>query len=283
MEYSIFRRINPGFAAAAKAGGPEIAAPRPDLMIPGWDFVTTVPADAEEEYSTVVPTLVDVNFSVFMVRARTGTPGVFFDSPPDSGFSVDNLAPSAPQGFSVAYNAGSNVLSWTTATEPDLNYYRIYRSTNPNFTPGPGTLVHQTTATSWHDTAPQAYQYFYKMSAVDFAGNESLFSGPGTVTDVDPDIPERFRVYQNVPNPFNPSTVLAFDVPAGGGQVKVRIFDVRGSLVRTLLDEKLSAGNKRLTWNGENDSGNRVTSGVYFYQVRIAGGASETRKMVLAK
>jgi flagellar hook assembly protein FlgD len=60
------------------------------------------------------------------------------------------------------------------------------------------------------------------------------------------------------------------------------IYDVRGSLVRTLVDEPRSAGEYRMEWNGENNSGVRVSSGVYFYRL-IAGGFQSTRKMVLLR
>ncbi len=68
-------------------------------------------------------------------------------------------------------------------------------------------------------------------------GNESDPASPEPATGVgEPVIPQAFALYQNVPNPFNPETTIRYDVPAGGGKVTLRVFDVSGRLVRTLVD-----------------------------------------------
>ncbi len=87
---------------------------------------------------------------------------------------------------------------------------------------------------------------------------------------------------QNIPNPFNPSTVIGYDVPEGGGHVTLRIYDVGGRLVRTLIDGFESAGRKSVTWHGRDARGHRVATGVYFYHM-TAPGFEETRKLVLLK
>lgn len=94
--------------------------------------------------------------------------------------------------------------------------------------------------------------------------------------------PESFVLYQNVPNPFNPSTVISFDVPQGGGQVTLCIYDVSGRLVRTILDGTQEAGRRSAVWEGLNDSGVKVAAGVYFYRLTGPGFVS-TRKMMLVK
>ncbi len=87
---------------------------------------------------------------------------------------------------------------------------------------------------------------------------------------------------QNIPNPFNPITTIRYEIPAGGADVDMSIYDVTGRHVRTLLDENRPAGVFSVQWNGEDDRGQRVASGVYFYRMR-AGAFVETRKMVLLK
>ncbi len=92
------------------------------------------------------------------------------------------------------------------------------------------------------------------------------------------DIPDEYRLSQNYPNPFNPSTMINFSVPAEG-RVALRVYDVTGGLVTTLLDEIKSAGNYEV----EFDAGKaRLSSGVYFYQME-AGKTRLTRKMVVLK
>ena len=90
----------------------------------------------------------------------------------------------------------------------------------------------------------------------------------------------RFALYQNVPNPFNPTTSIRYDVPAAGGRVTLRVYDVSGRLVRTLVDGVQPPGDHTATWNGRNDHGNGVATGVYFYRM-TAPGFETTRKMIL--
>jgi len=83
------------------------------------------------------------------------------------------------------------------------------------------------------------------------------------------------------PNPFNPDVNLAFDLKSGG-QVRVDIFNLRGQKVTELLDAKLGGGRHTLHWNGRDDSGRSVASGVYFARVRAAG-QTRTLKLLLMK
>jgi hypothetical protein len=91
-----------------------------------------------------------------------------------------------------------------------------------------------------------------------------------------------FRLQQNVPNPFNPVTKIAFDVPSGGAIVALRIYDVSGRLVRTLVDGYKPAGTRSVSWYGRDDQGRPVASGIYFYHL-TAPSFSERKKMVLFK
>jgi hypothetical protein len=88
----------------------------------------------------------------------------------------------------------------------------------------------------------------------------------------------------NAPNPFNPQTSIRFRISptAAGESVKLTILNVRGQLVRTLLDRPLGAGDHSVTWNGEDDSGHPVATGIYLYRLEVAG-TSLTRKMLLLR
>jgi hypothetical protein len=98
----------------------------------------------------------------------------------------------------------------------------------------------------------------------------------------EPVLPNVFALYQNVPNPFNPTTSIRFDVPAGGGIVSLRVYDVSGRLVRTLVGGPQTAGQKTVTWDGRNAAGNTVAAGAYLYRL-TAPGFEQTRKMILIK
>jgi hypothetical protein len=159
-DYSMIRRIEEKAASigrmrAAIESGNDTASPIPGVSIvsigdrsfvssrgslaasgfpPGvWEVVGSVPAIQQEYYVHRTPTVADstasgVNYSVYVVTAHTADPATWYASYPDSGYSVDNIAPEPPGGFAVAYNTGSgNDLSWNQSPEEDLQYYSIYR------------------------------------------------------------------------------------------------------------------------------------------------------------
>jgi len=93
--------------------------------------------------------------------------------------------------------------------------------------------------------------------------------------------PSEFDLSQNYPNPFNPTTKIEFTL-AKSGFVTLQIYDMLGRKVRTLVSEELSSGYKSVIWDGRNDDGKDVASGVYFYQLKV-GDFSEPKKMLLLK
>jgi len=216
IEYAIYRRVDAGFKPGVNASSVHPLG----TTLAGWDFVTTVPADAEDEYSIVVPTIADSTITSgqhstpALVRARTSTISRFYDSDADRGYSVDNLSPSAPNGLVVAYHEnGTNALDWNDSTNPDFDYFKIYRSTDPNFVPGDlatapgaGNLVATTVTSAWNDPDYDLAGVYYKVSAVDFAGNESAAASPLTTTGIEnTPAPARFALRMPEPNPFRGS------------------------------------------------------------------------------
>ena len=85
---------------------------------------------------------------------------------------------------------------------------------------------------------------------------------------------------QNVPNPFNPSTEISFNLPQSG-RASLKVFNVKGSLVRTLVDEDLPAGSQRVVWDGSDANSQPVASGVYFYRLETANGALDKRMLLI--
>ena len=90
-----------------------------------------------------------------------------------------------------------------------------------------------------------------------------------------------FRLYQNAPNPFRPATTIRFDLPRPA-PVTLRVFDVAGRTVRTLVGETMASGPHAVRWDGRNDRGGRASAGVYFYRLE-SGDLRESRRMVLLK
>ncbi len=98
-------------------------------------------------------------------------------------------------------------------------------------------------------------------------------------------IPRSLSLGQNYPNPFNPSTTISFEIPGTPGTkqgVSLTVYDLRGRRVRMLVDSDLEPGSHRIHWNGRNDRGEPVSSGIFLYILK-SGGQSHTRKMVVLK
>jgi hypothetical protein len=96
-------------------------------------------------------------------------------------------------------------------------------------------------------------------------------------------LPAVFVLSQNHPNPFNPATVIEYDVPRNA-RVTVAVYNLLGQEVKTLVDEYQNPGYYTVTWNGKNENGSEVPCGVYFYRLSVNDGQwAETRRMVLLK
>jgi hypothetical protein len=93
-------------------------------------------------------------------------------------------------------------------------------------------------------------------------------------------LPAEFALHGNYPNPFNPSTVIRYDLPRSA-HVKLVIYSVLGKVVRTLVDAKEAPGFKRVTWDGANDAGERVTSGIYVYRLETEGFTAVSKLTLL--
>ena len=98
----------------------------------------------------------------------------------------------------------------------------------------------------------------------------------------EPDLPLRYALYQNAPNPPNPATEIGFDVPAPGGHVTLEVFDVSGRCVATLVGGHVAPGRQVAAWDGTDDRGHDVSSGVYYYRLR-ALSYERTLRMTLLK
>ena len=114
----------------------------------------------------------------------------------------------------------------------------------------------------------------------DRAGNESVaehwIEGAGAPT------PTSLSLGQNFPNPFNPETAIPMQVPVAGVPLRLRIYNTSGQLVRTLHDSPLRPGTHQLLWDGRDDAGRAVSSGVYLYGAEI-GEFTRVRKMNLVR
>lgn len=293
VQYEAYRRIDPLPSSSVQ----EIANSEPhpgtlsaqSALLAGWDYVGAIPARGDHEYSMIAPTLADstiaqgMHYSVFFIRAATAQPLVFYASAPDSGYSVDNLAPGVPTNFGAAYHVASVELDWDDAPEADFRFFRIYRGTDPAFVPSPENLIHETADSGWTDHVASSWIYRYKIASLDHSGNESEAVAPALVTSAAEDdvVPARTALLGAVPNPFNPATKVAFELDAAG-PVRLTVYDTAGRLVATLLDGSRVAGRHEVIWDGRDAAGRMSAAGVYLYRFE-AGDHTETKRMALVR
>jgi hypothetical protein len=124
------------------------------------------------------------------------------------------------------------------------------------------------------DEIPMQDRASFLYSTLQWLGNNPPEPTPVTPVAVN-------RLDQNYPNPFNPQTTIAFSLRERG-IATIRIYNVTGHRVRTLANETFEAGANKRVWDGRNDAGQPVSSGVYFYKL-IANDFTQTRRMVLLK
>ena len=122
--------------------------------------------------------------------------------------------------------------------------------------------------------------------------NGDIFAGTGggvfrsvesttAVEEISSSIPASFALEQNYPNPFNPTTIIRYQL-SESSDVELTIYNQLGQRVKTLVTETQPVGMYQTEWNGQNEMGRRVSSGIYFYRLN-AGSFSETRKMSLLR
>ena len=109
------------------------------------------------------------------------------------------------------------------------------------------------------------------------------FSGITSVEDekTSETVIKTFTLLQNYPNPFNPSTTIEYEIP-NAGDVEIKIYNINGELVKTLLAQQQSAGRYTINWDGKNGYGQTVSSGMYIYRVAF-GSSVLAKKMLLIK
>lgn len=171
-------------------------------------------------------------------------------------------------------------LNWITSTETNNKGFEIQRSEYSGqksywkkigFVEGFGTTSEEHTY-FYTDNNPGAGQYLYRLKQIDYDGTFKL----SQQVEVNITSPIRFALEQNYPNPFNPITKIKYSIP-GISNVQMKVYDVLGEEVATLVNEKQQAGRYEIMFDGNN-----FATGIYLYRL-TAGSYTETRKMILLK
>lgn len=297
--YGIWRQVTESAAVAAWARGARLLGDSGRAVVPGmlratmvgvsttyWEGVGTVLARGEPWYTFVAETFQDsaAGFNphtAFMIDAHAAFLPGFWDSAPDSGYSVDNLAPATPTPFTGEYASGATVLHWGPNTEPDFAAYRLHRGTTPDFVPSAVNLVVEKPDTGYVDAGGQAF--FYKLAAVDTHGNQSPFAflqPKGTTGVARGESEGELWLGWPRPNPMVEKTDIHFALPRAA-DVLLDAWDVAGRRVRRLYDGRVQAGEHLVRFDLRDDAGRRLRTGLYFVRLEVEGEARTISLAVL--
>ncbi len=198
-----------------------------------------------------------------------------------------------PGNLDASEGLGDRIeLTWNAVSHPDLVGYNIYRANweNDDYAKLNTDPVANTNYTD--NTIPDNDTYWYVVTAVYSGGygdaesidSDKAYGSTDFVTGIGDEnqaVPREFFISQNYPNPFNPFTTVSYGLPADS-EVRIDIFNVLGQRVVRLVDEYQTAGFKSIVWDGNDASGDNVSSGIYFYTIE-AGDYRASRKMLLIK
>ena len=198
-------------------------------------------------------------------------------------FDLVFMANPTALGYTLAEHDSVVYLNWTAPETvlPVLNY-NVYRRLGEE----PYQVMAQPATNSYSETLHEGGTYTYYVTAV-YEMGEGVASAPleviyTTTSNPGDEAPVWVNALKsNYPNPFNPVTTITFSL-AKSGNVSLKIYNTKGQLVRTLAQAPQKAGLHQLVWNGRDDAGKTVSSGLYFYRMD-APGYTKTRKMMMLK
>ncbi len=193
-----------------------------------------------------------------------------------------NAVPVELVSFNASVNGNDVTLNWTAATQLNNKGFEIERKSgndqfySVSFIKGDGTTTEQKSY-SYTDKELKVGDYTYRLKQIDFDGTVHYSNG----INVSVNLPTEFSLSQNYPNPFNPTTTINFSVPQKS-TVKLIVYDILGKEVKTLINSEKDAGSYKVQWNGTNNKGLTVSTGIYIYRISAGNFVSE-KKMILMK
>jgi hypothetical protein len=186
--------------------------------------------------------------------------------------------------FTVSSEKNNIVLHWTTATETNnLGFFIECRFEGEpwrqiGFVKGAGTVAVKRTY-SFYDQSQKIGAVSYRLKQINLDGTFRYYSDKSTLIVA----PAKLQLAQNYPNPFNPQTTITFEVPLlATGDVRIFVSDLLGRTIRILQDGPAEAGYHQVLWDGRNEEGATVSSGIYFYTL-MCGDERVTKRMVKIK
>lgn len=239
-----------------------------------WELLASVPS-LPTYYEWTVPNIVSDSCLVMV-----GDYPCIYDVS-DSYFSIVQITPVELLSFSSSVVDDGVTLIWTTATETNNSGFQVERRETKNkrsdewnnigFVNGNGTTT-ETKSFSYKDENLSSGKYQYRLKQIDFDGTFKY----SNIVEAVILPPAKFSLEQNYPNPFNPSTNIQYSI-SSRQFVQLKVYDVLGNQVATIVDEEMPAGSHKIDFTSLN-----LSSGIYFYRL-TAGEFVQTKKMVLLK
>ena len=184
--------------------------------------------------------------------------------------------------FSAKFIDDKIVLQWNTASESNNFGFEIQKSNDAaifkkiGFVPGIGTTT-KPNSYNFIDTDISFGTCYYRLKQLDLDGSYKY----SNIITIEVGVPQQFELSQNYPNPFNPETTIKYTI-AKGGKVSLVIFDIHGREVKKLMEEHKKAGYYAMKWDGRDNNGNHVSSGIYFCRM-FGEEFNQTKKLILIK
>ncbi len=214
-------------------------------------------------------------------------------------FSFTTYYPEPPEEFSLIYPQDGDTaisllptLAWHPAPDPDtgdrITYSLIY-STHNDFSDSVMIPGLEDTSYAFADSLQPETDYYWKALAKDrfdlitqcAASYHFTTRKSGVMAITTPELPKTYSLSQNFPNPFNPVTQISYALPKPGG-VNLSVYNILGEEITALIDIQQEPGYYRVVWDGRDELGREVSSGIYFYRLR-AGDFISVRRMVLLR
>jgi hypothetical protein len=262
-----------------------------------------ISASVVTDYATF--NYIDYTFNSWSPGGSTSTSPTFYPTDHTTYTANFTAKPNAPTNVSAGGNVNQNVhVTWTDNPNSDVGQYQIKRRLKDESTQTYVATVSRgvqswtdpdyiiTGTESDHYVGYYVYAVYTPTSSLSDAGTATAWASESySLRELNPflsskDIPTKFSV-ANYPNPFNPSTTINYEI-AKDASVKMEIYDAMGRKVRALVDGSKSAGYYSVVWNGRDDQGREVASGVYLYRFVASPTSGEkpftqSGKLVLMK
>jgi hypothetical protein len=269
------------------------------VTLANWQAVAFVPAqdlnsiNADPIYALAPPNfLIPLNATSPLLLQADPIAGITYDilgelrniTQPTIGcyeYDVTTL-PVELSSFTASVNNRDVTLNWSTSAELNNSGFDIERKSAEGnwsrigFTEGHGTL-NSVSNYAYTDKGLATGKYNYRLKQLDFNGNFEYFN---LGSEIGIGVPAQYNLSQNYPNPFNPATRINFDLPVDG-KVSIRLYDIMGREVSTLINENRTAGYYTVNFNASG-----LSSGIYFYMITAESSGknfTDTKKMTLIK